>query len=295
MLPFVFLDAAKMGPLKPFGLFFVIGAWVADSLASWRARVTGHDEANYKAFRIACLVGGIVIGHWIDMLFYHPGDIVRTPLKLLMIWDSMSSTGTFVGAFLGTVFWKYYDVRRDGLRLRVTRRQVPERLMPYLDLNFSITPIAFAIGRVGCAMVHDHPGKLAPAGSPFALAWPVDANDGFHHIYGPLHVVTGGSTRYDLGLLEALVLSVMSVLFVALWPRQKTMADGTFTGLACALYGTARFFLDMLRVTEGPEAEMRYFGFTFAQYWSLVVVAIGAVLLVRVARARRPEGASTSA
>jgi phosphatidylglycerol---prolipoprotein diacylglyceryl transferase len=288
MLPFVLLDAAKMWPLKPFGIFFVLGAYLADTLAAWRGRVTGRDEVTYKSFRLACVLGGIIIGHWIDMLFYHPGDIIRAPIKLLMPWDSMSSTGTILGAFLGTLFWKYFDVTRTGWRLRMKRRDTPEPLLPYIDLNFSVTPIAFGVGRVGCALVHDHPGKLAPPGSPFALAWPLDDADGIHHIYGPLHVVTGGSTsRYDLGLLEAGVLAVMAVLFAALWPKQKQLPDGTFTGLMCLIYGIARFFLDMLRLTDGVEAELRYFGFTFAQYWSMVVVVLGAVLLFRVVRAPR--------
>jgi len=290
MLPFVFLDATKLGPFKAFGLFFMIGLFVSDSLAAWRAKRLGHDERDYRHFRVACLLGGLFIGHFIDLVFYHPADLIAHPQKLFVFWDGMSSTGGFAGALLGTVVWKYVDVRRDGWKISVAKRKVPGKLLPYADLNCSVAPLPFAIGRMGCAMVHDHPGRLASPGSPFALAWPLNDADGIHHVFGPLHVVTGGSTaRYDLGLIEAGVLLVLAVVFTMLWPWQKRMATGTFTAIACMSYGSIRFFLDMLRMTDGPEAELRHFGLTFAQYWSIAVVMLGVALLARALTSRRQD------
>ena len=283
MLPFVFLDAEKLGPLKAFGLFFMVGLLVADSLAAWRAKRIGHDEKNYRDFRVACLLGGLFIGHWIDIVFYHPGEILSHPWKLLVFWEGMSSTGGFAGALMGTLVWKYFRFARKGrFWFTASRRAVPEQLLPYADVNCSVAPIPFAIGRMGCAMVHDHPGRLATPSSPFALAWPLNEGDGVHHVFGPLHIVTGGSTaRYDLGLLEAMVLVVLAGAFVCVWPAQKRMATGVFTAIACMSYGGIRFFLDMLRISDGPDAELRHLGLTFAQYWSLAMVALGAFLLLR--------------
>jgi phosphatidylglycerol:prolipoprotein diacylglycerol transferase len=274
MLPFVFLDQARLGPIKAFAIFFVAAFLVGDWLSMWRARTTGHDTKSYRHFQVACLGGGLLFGHWIDLLFYHPRDIVNHPLSVLWFWEGMSSTGSLAGALMGAFLWKHFEL---APRIRV--RKEPMRLLPFADVNCAIYAIPFAIGRVGCALVHDHPGKLASPGSPFAVAWPLDENDGLHHVFGPLHVVWGSTPRYDLGLLEVFALTAIALVLAALW--KKRLATGTFTGLACVMYGAVRFFLDRLRVTDGPEADLRHFGMTFAQYWSAAVVCVGAWLLVR--------------
>ncbi len=293
MLPFVFIDASKLGPFNPFGICMMIAFFTGNALTAWRAKKVGLDAQLFSQFLIACLAGGFYGAHWIDMVFYHPGEMLAHPWKLLFFWYGLSSTGAFVGALGAALVWKYYAFRREGLRVRVTRRAEPIALVPYADVNMAVGAIPFAIGRLGCALVHDHPGKFAPPGSWLTLQWPLDENDGVHHVYGPLHVVTGGSTiRYDLGLIEFLALTVIAVIMASLWSRR--FRPGVLTAIACGLYGTARFFLDMLRVQDGPDAELRYWGLTFAQYWSVAVVVLGIVLAVRSRRLPAPEPARPS-
>jgi len=283
MLPFVFIDPSKLGPFSPFGLCVMTAFFTGNALTAWRAKKVGIDEKLFNQFRIACLVGGFYGAHWIDMIFYHPSEMVAQPWKLLFFWYGLSSTGAFVGALGAAAIWKFFAFRREGLRLRITRRAAPIALLPYADVNMAVGAIPFAMGRLGCALVHDHPGKLADPGSLghwFALQWPLDENDGVHHVFGPLHVVTGGSTtRYDLGLIELFALTVLAAVMASLW--RKRFQPGVLTAIACVSYGTARFFFDTLRVADGPGGEIHYFGLTFAQYWSIAVVGLGVVLAVR--------------
>ncbi len=291
MLPFVFIDASKLGPFSPFGLCMMVAFFAGNALTAWRAKKVGLDEKLFSEFLIACLAGGFYGGHWIDMIFYHPDELLAHPWKLLFFWYGLSSTGAFVGALGAAALWKYYDFTRTGVRVRVTRRESPIALLPYADVNMAVGAIPFSIGRLGCALVHDHPGKFTWPGHPLALQWPLDENDGVHHVFGPLHVVTGGSTtRFDLGLIECLALAVIAVVMASL--GKKRFRPGVLTAVACGLYGTARFFFDTLRIQEGPDAELRYLGLTFAQYWSVAVVALGVYLALR---ARRLAAAEASA
>jgi phosphatidylglycerol:prolipoprotein diacylglycerol transferase len=99
-------------------------------------------------------------------------------------------------------------------------------------------------------------------------------------VHGPLHIVTGASdVRYDLGLLEFLVLGAIAIGFLVTLERRVVM--GTYTIVSCLVYGPFRLLLDFLRPEDGPTGEPRHGGLTFAQYWSLAVIALGVALVVR--------------
>jgi prolipoprotein diacylglyceryltransferase len=66
---------------------------------------------------------------------------------------------------------------------------------------------------------------------------------------------------------------------------------GTYTIVASLVYGPFRFVLDFLRPEDGITGEARQGGLTFAQYWSLAVIALGVVLLVRQRRERQAAAA----
>jgi phosphatidylglycerol:prolipoprotein diacylglycerol transferase len=90
----------------------------------------------------------------------------------------------------------------------------------------------WAVARLGCFTVHDHPGILTTL--PLAVAFPE----------GP---------RHDLGLDDALVLIGIAVI-VRVLDRSRTLR-GRLLALVAALYGMARFGLDFLRARDLPYVE----------------------------------------
>ena len=82
----------------------------------------------------------------------------------------------------------------------------------------------------------------------------------------------------------------------------RSAHPGRLTGWVAAVYGPARFAFDFLRETEAGKGvstpDLRYFGLTAAQYFSLAIFAAGVYLLVRkpkpedLAYARDSEHAS---
>ncbi|MBN9164090.1 MAG: hypothetical protein BGO98_03130 [Myxococcales bacterium 68-20] len=282
MIPFVAIDDAKIAPFHPYGVCVAIAFFVWDWAVMKMAVRRGFDRADFRALTLWLGVLGWGFAWGVDALFYHPGQSLGSRFSI----QGLSSTGAIVGATIGALVWSRLHVRKEDGRWRATRRAQPIALLPVSEVIVATWTAAFALGRVGCSLIHDHVGKAATPGtigSLFAIGFPRSAEDGIHRAFGPIHVITGASDlRYDLGLLELLVLAPLAIGFAFTW--KKEVAMGTYTIVASLVYGPIRFVLDFLRAEDGVTGEARQGGLTFAQYWSLAVIALGIVLLVRQRR-----------
>jgi phosphatidylglycerol:prolipoprotein diacylglycerol transferase len=280
VLPFVFLDESKLGPFHAFGLACMLGFFAWDWVVMRYAVEKGLDRSDFRALTVWVLGVGVLFAWAVDGIFYHPPG--RSVASSLLAMQGFSTTGGFCGGAFGGLLWRHLWIGREGGRLRVRVRETPAPYLRALDVFVATWPVAWALGRLGCALVHDHPGITVAKGtfaSLFAVAWPTGPDDGVHHVLGPLHVVTGGSeARFDLGLIECALLTVMAIAFATTWKKAQRAGSQTILGLL--LYGPARFFLDFLRMHDGPAGELRHAGLTFAQYWSLAMVACAVLLLL---------------
>ncbi len=281
MLPFVFLDETKLGPFHAFGLCCAAGFFLWDWAFMKRGVARGYARGDWRALSVWLLVVGTLFAWLVDIVFYHSG--ARAIASSVSAWQGFSFTGGFVGALLGAIAWTRVFVGRDAGRFVVRLRKEPQPLLPASDVIISTWALAGACGRLGCALIHDHPGVTVASGSLgsiFAVAWPRGAEEGVHHVLGPLHVLTGAAeARLDLGLLELLFFVVLSAIFVATWKRELRL--GTYTLIGTISYGAFRFLFDFLRLADGPGGDVRHGGLTFAQYWGLSMIALGVALLVR--------------
>lgn len=275
MIPYIHIETINVGPvpLHPFGILVALGVIVGCSLGIRRARQVGLDETQMRSFMGWTLVAGFMAAHILDAILYHPREVVKDPWLLLELWNGLSSFGGFLGGVLGALAWKHCEMReafRIGQLFRIVRparRLKPVPILPFADTIMAVLPVGWVFGRAGCAIVHDHPGTLAPAGSWLAVAYgpgPVER-------FGPLELRFGVEPRWDLGLLEMLFAVVLVASFAVTWRRCR--ASGWYSVAACILYAPSRFVLDFLRIEEGTGADPRYAGFTPAQW------ACGALLL----------------
>jgi phosphatidylglycerol:prolipoprotein diacylglycerol transferase len=289
VLPFVFLDATKLGPFHALGIMCALGFFAWDWAVMKQGVRRGYPRPDLRAMTIWVLATGTLVAWLVDAIFYHPAE--RSITSTLFALQGFSSTGAIVGATIGGIAWTRISILVEAGKLRVRRRDKPLELLPLSELIVSTWPIAWALGRFGCALIHDHPGIIVAKGtfgSLFAVAWPWGPEDGVDHVLGPLHVVTGGAdARFDLGLLEFFLLGAIAIGFMILWKRD--LRAGTYTIVGTLVYGPIRFGLDFLRMEDGPGGDLRHAGLTFAQYWSLAVIAIGVTLLVRRWRAPEPR------
>lgn len=237
--------------VAPFGLLVSSAVLVGSFLAVRRAVKRGLPRARMESLASYILLTGFILAHVLDVLMYRPRDALRNPLELLMLWKGISSYGGFIGCIVGCYLWKLVK---------------KEPILPYGDQVSASFPIAWILGRAGCATAHDHIGKLSD--SPLAIAFP----DG---MFAP----APSGARFDLGLIEMLL--TIPLALVMLWFARKPRRAGAVTGLLAVLYAPMRFPLDALRATDIHGADARYAGLTPAQWLSLALFGVGVYLLHR--------------
>jgi phosphatidylglycerol:prolipoprotein diacylglycerol transferase len=230
--------------IQPFGLLVATGVLLGARVAERRAARLGMRQDLISDFIAHVVTIGFILGHVFDRLAYDPEIVLHEPWDLLMPWRSLSSFGGFFGAVVGAFIWKH-------------RRKL-EFTIPLDQVAFGM-PVGWFFGRMGCFVVHDHPGRL----THFFLA--ID-----NYQYGNLLV----GPRHDLGFYEVLWAAAMIPLFF--WLDRKPRPHGFFIGIIAVLYAPYRFCLDFLR-----EVDTTYFGLTPAHYSCLLALVLGLLTLRR--------------
>jgi phosphatidylglycerol:prolipoprotein diacylglycerol transferase len=247
VIPWFELPTLRLGPfqIQSFGVLSAIGILVAVQIAARTARRMGKDPRIVLDYAVAGVLSGILFGHLVHLLFYHPEELAD-PVRIFKVWEGLSSTGGLLGGVVAAVVF----FRRRGARL-----------VEYGDAFAVGVPTGWSIARVGCFTVHDHPGVRTDF--PLAVAFP----DG---------------VRHDLGLYEAVLLLAIGALAWAL--QRRGALRGRLLALVAVLYGAGRLLLDFLRARDVVYPDARWLGLTFAQYFSVALVAWGVWALAR----RRP-------
>jgi phosphatidylglycerol:prolipoprotein diacylglycerol transferase len=242
VFPYVEHPILEIGsyPLQAFRVLALTAIVVEYTIVVRRAPRHGFTSDQASSLIAWAVVLGMISAHVFDVLAYYPEKLRDDPFELLRIWGSLSSWGGMLGGL-------------GGLALVAWRRRLgAEGVLRFLDLAVYALPITLAVGRLGCALQHDH---LGVASTHFlAVNFPT----------GP---------RFDLGLLEFLYLIPVSLLF--LWLGRRPRPTGFFIGLFFAVYGPARFAMDMLR-----NEDARYLGWTPAQYLCLATALAGTALVL---------------
>jgi len=224
--------------IQPFGLLVAIGVLSGARVSEWRAKRLGIKQEVLADGIAHIVISGFLLGHVFDVVTYYPEKLLEAPWELLMPWKSLSSYGGFFGAVAGGFLWRW-------------RRGFP--LLPVFEQVGFGMPLGWFFGRLGCFVVHDHPGSV----TTFFLGV-----ENFQYPGLPT------ATRHDLGLYEVIWSAVVMLLF--LWLDRKPRPTGFFTSWIIILYAPVRFGLDFLR-----EADRSYLGLTPGHYSSIVALGMG--------------------
>jgi phosphatidylglycerol:prolipoprotein diacylglycerol transferase len=232
--------------VRPFAMLVVIAIATGYLIGLKRLTRQGIARERFSEVALSVTLGGLLGAHLLKLV-YVPGAFVsalRHPLVFLAIGNGQASFGAFVGALVSGLifFW---------------RRSISvNQWFIYSDAGAFAVPFAWAIGRLGCYLVHDHPGLRTSS-------W--------------LGVQYRGGNRFDLGLLEMLFLLLLGCAFLLLdlrkWPR------GFYCTAFLLCYGAFRWNLDQLHV-DPP----RYGRWSVDQIASSAMIVAGIACVIEMRR-----------
>lgn len=253
MIPYIELTTIQLGPIPiqvwgvMVALGFILGAMASAKMIKHRGLDSKHLYDMLGWIILASMIGGRLF----VVLFYDPAYYLANPLEIFAIWHGgMSIYGGFIGAVLAAFLymrwkklnvWKYSDAMIFGL------------------------PLGLFIGRLGCFLIHDHPGTA----TSFILG--VKYPDGI--------------VRHDHGLYLSINGLLLFVAFLIL--AKKKAREGAYLATFAVWYGVVRFVLDFYRAYDGGHVDARYFGLTPAQYASVGLFAFGLFLFYRMYKKKK--------
>lgn len=250
-----------LGPLEVtgYGLMLVVAFLMGGWLIARQLREKGLRE-DYAADIVAAAVIGGIIG---AKLWYVA--LTRDP-------DALFSRGGLVwyGGFFGGALAVILNGWRLGVPLRWT-----------MQLNAPALAAAYALGRVGCFLVNDDYGR--PTDLPWAVRFPQglppSTAGNLNQLFGiPVPPGVDPSTVLAVHPTQLYEIAIMLIAFAILWRlRNNGRPMGWLFGLYLVFAGVERFLVEIVRAKDD-----RFLGpFTLAQLTSVLIVAIGILLLSR--------------
>ena len=256
-----------LGPLEitGYGLMLMVAFLMGGWLIARQLRENNLRE-DYAADMVAAAVVGGIIGAklWYVALTRDPGALFS---RGGLVWY-----GGFIGGALAVIL--------NGWRMRVPLRWTMQLAAPALAA-------AYALGRVGCFLVNDDYGQPTnlPWGVKFPNGSPPSTAANLHAFGVTVSPGVDPSTVMTVHPTQLYEVAAMLVAFAVLWVlRKKGQPVGWLFGVYLVFAGIERFLVEIVRAKDdrllGP--------FTVAQLASVVLVALGALLMVIWRRGSSP-------
>src|SRR3989338_6907421 len=166
MIPYFQIIQIHLGPISIYtwGFMVALGILVATAVAARFAKTRGQDPKLIWDLSFWVIIGAFIFARLFHV-FYDPALYFAEPFEIVKIWQGgMSMTGGLFGAAIfGVVYLRFKKVD----------------VFSHIDTAMFALPLGIGIGRIGCFLIHDHPGTLT------------------HFVLG---VNYPGGVRHDLGL-----------------------------------------------------------------------------------------------
>ncbi|MBU1348769.1 prolipoprotein diacylglyceryl transferase [Patescibacteria group bacterium] len=244
MIPWFESHLVQLGPvgIRTWGTLVAFGFLAGTTIAARRAKAKGLDPKMLWDIAFWTFISAMVGSRIFHVLFYdfgwyleHPGDAID-PTK-----PGFSIAGGILFGVLAV--WVFTKIKKLDLAA-------------YADAVAWGLPWGVGIGRIGCFLIHDHPGSITSF--PLGVRYP------------------DGIVRHDLGLELSLVGFVMGIIFLIADRMRLVRSPGGWVGLFLVLDGISRLGLDMFRVTDARLGPL-----TPTQWLSLPLMGLGAFLVFR--------------
>lgn len=186
MIPYFQLGTIPLGHHFRLSLFGIL-LMTAILVGRWRIlhleRAEGRSDERIALLCLVMLVFGLICAHVAKIVLADIPAFLAHPAIVLQKRQGIMSVGGFYGGLMAGLTW---------CRLRGVSGVETIRM---LDRIAFVLPLSWMIGRLGCALIHDHVGQAST---------------------GWLTVRFPAGSAYDLGVLEFLFLIPISILFEVL-------------------------------------------------------------------------------
>lgn len=256
MIPFFGAQTISLfgiGSLRVWGTLVALGYGLGTWIAYRRARAKGLNPDHVLTIASWMFFSAMIFSRLFHVFFYEPGYYLAHPIEAI---DPRLPGYAITGGFLGAI----------GTFLILTKRHAIDWIA-YADIFAWGIPWGCGVGRIGCFLIHDHPGTLT------------------HFVLGVKY--PNGEVRHDLGLYLSLVGFAMGIVFLLL--NRVSRPRGFWFALFFLIDGASRFFLDFLRVVD-----TRYVGLTPAQWVGAVSMGLSVWWLWKIHQKRVPSALSAS-
>lgn len=247
MIPYVHSTSFQILGItfQTWGTLVALGFAFGTFMAWRRAKAKGLDPDKVLDLAFWIFVAAFIGARLFHVLFYDPSYYLAHPLEAI---DPRKPGFAMFGGFIGAAVAFVFYIRKHALDW-----------ISYADTLAWGLPWGCGVGRIGCFLIHDHPGTLT------------------HFVLGVKY--PDGNVRHDLGLYLSLIGFATGGIF--LWLNRKERQPGFWIGTYMVIEGAVRFCLDFLRI-----ADVRYFGLTPTQYLAVPMLA-GGIWLIRKYASRK--------
>jgi len=251
MYPILF----QFGPLTvySFGAFMALAALAAAWAVSAELRRHRYDSELASTMVFAAAIGGL-LGARILFIAEEWQGFLASPWKYIFTGAGF----TWYGGFFGGAAAASWVVKKNKIPWLVG-----------VDIGAPALALAYGVGRIGCHVAGDGDWG-AVTDVPWGVAYTnaivgwADPNSGIPYAPG---VLVHPTPIYEF-LQSVLVFGILWAL------RKKELAPGTLAWLYLILAGLSRFIVEFWRIN--PQIG---FGLSEAQWFSLLLMALGLVLL----------------
>ncbi|HLC99510.1 MAG TPA: prolipoprotein diacylglyceryl transferase [Patescibacteria group bacterium] len=255
MIPWFLYEQIHLGPLtlQVWGLLvslgFALGGWIAIK----EAKRKGVDPGMIFDLLVWILAGSVV-GARLFYVIGHYRDYTANSWSVFQLYEGGMA---FFGGFLGAAATALIFIHRKKLPLP----KIADIVAPALAAGY-------AVGRLGCVMIHDHLGRIT------TVPWGIQTPEGV--------------VRHETSIYEMVFNGI--ILFPVLWFLRKRMKNnGTLAIVFLVWFLAVRFITDSFRATDVPVPDIRTFGLTGAQIIILGIFVVGLIhLLIYPNKHRKP-------
>jgi phosphatidylglycerol:prolipoprotein diacylglycerol transferase len=234
--------------IKTFGVTFALGFLACGFVIARRLRELEKPVDWAYEIVFAALVGGLV-GARAYFVIQNYSQIKGNLIGSIFSGSGLVWYGGAIGGAIGVIAWMYW---RKALNL-VT-----------VDMCATVLALGYGIGRIGCQVSGDGDYGIASK-LPWAMGYP----------HGTVPTPPGVTVQ-PTPIYETLA---MCLLAYFLWKLRDRVRPGVVLGLYLLFSGLERLLVEFIRRNKEVLA-----GLTAPQLESVVLMVIGAVLLVAMAR-----------